>query len=241
MRWSVWIVLKWFVRRLVSTLLSWSLLPNRWTNGQTDFLLYTRPVLWKGWGKKLPLIKSLFLCFILCTCIHVLYIYHTHIFHCIQIIARTTWAWTLWDLEHGGENCCTFGPGDFLRFYNSKFAPAKTAPKSAHIHRGHEQGDRLLSKKTLPHSTMLLQLQLESEKIISKWLDFTHFLTTYYFYCRSSSIPTGCLQKKVLLRFLSYFCSRSRILLFHMCFGIRISSPFHLTTQIMSIQNLNCP
>ena len=150
MRWSVWIVLKWFVRRLVSTLLSWSLLPNRWTNGQTDFLLYTRPVLWKGWGKKLPLIKSLFLCFILRTCIHVLYIYHTHIFHCIQIIARTTWAWTLWDLEHGGENCCTFGPGDFLRFYNSKFAPAKTAPKSAHIHRGHEQGDRLLSKKPYP-------------------------------------------------------------------------------------------
>ena len=26
-----------------------------------------------------------------------------------------------------------------------------------------------------------------------------------------------------------------------MCFGIRISSPFHLATQIVSIQNLNCP
>ena len=36
------------------------------------------------------------------------------------------------------------------------------------------------------------------------------------------------------------FCSRSRILLFHMCFGIRILSPFHLATQIVSIQNLDC-
>ena len=26
-----------------------------------------------------------------------------------------------------------------------------------------------------------------------------------------------------------------------MCYGIRISSPFHLATQIVSIQNLNCP
>ena len=26
-----------------------------------------------------------------------------------------------------------------------------------------------------------------------------------------------------------------------MCFGIRISSPFHLATQIVSIQNPNCP
>ena len=26
-----------------------------------------------------------------------------------------------------------------------------------------------------------------------------------------------------------------------MCFGIRILSPFHLATQIVSIQNLNCP
>ena len=40
---------------------------------------------------------------------------------------------------------------------------------------------------------------------------------------------------------MSYFCSRSRILLFHMCFGIRISSPFHLATQIISIQNPHCP
>ena len=28
---------------------------------------------------------------------------------------------------------------------------------------------------------------------------------------------------------------------FHMCFGIRISSPFHLAIQKVSIQNLNCP
>ena len=30
-------------------------------------------------------------------------------------------------------------------------------------------------------------------------------------------------------------------LLYHMCFGIRISSPFHLATQTISIHNLNCP
>ena len=47
--------------------------------------------------------------------------------------------------------------------------------------------------------------------------------------------------KKVLQRCLSYFCSRSRILLFQMCYGIRISSPFHLGTQIISIHILNCP
>ena len=40
---------------------------------------------------------------------------------------------------------------------------------------------------------------------------------------------------------LSYFGSGSRISLFHMCFGIRILSPFHLANQIISIQNLNCP
>ena len=40
---------------------------------------------------------------------------------------------------------------------------------------------------------------------------------------------------------MSNFCSRSLILLFHMCFGIRILSPFHLATQIVSIQNLHCP
>ena len=43
------------------------------------------------------------------------------------------------------------------------------------------------------------------------------------------------------MQFLSYFCSRSRILLFHMCFAIRILSSFHLATQIVSIQNLNYP
>ena len=40
---------------------------------------------------------------------------------------------------------------------------------------------------------------------------------------------------------MSNFSSRSRILLFHMCFGIRILSLFHLATQIVFIQNLNCP
>ena len=38
----------------------------------------------------------------------------------------------------------------------------------------------------------------------------------------------------------AYFCSRSRILLFHMCFGIIILSPFHLATQIIPIHNINC-
>ena len=49
------------------------------------------------------------------------------------------------------------------------------------------------------------------------------------------------LKKRYFLDFLSYFSSIGRILLFHMCFGIRISSPFHLAIQKVSIQNLNCP
>ena len=42
------------------------------------------------------------------------------------------------------------------------------------------------------------------------------------------------------MRFSPNFCCGSQILLFHMCFGIRILSPFHLATQIIYIQNLNC-
>ena len=38
---------------------------------------------------------------------------------------------------------------------------------------------------------------------------------------------------KKVKRFSSNFCSRIRILLFHMCFGIRISSPFHLATPLV--------
>ena len=49
------------------------------------------------------------------------------------------------------------------------------------------------------------------------------------------------LKKRYFSDFLSYFSSRGRILLFHMCFGIRILSPFHLAIQKVSIQNLNCP
>ena len=51
----------------------------------------------------------------------------------------------------------------------------------------------------------------------------------------------GVSKKRYFLDFLSYFSSIGRILLFHMCFGIRISSPFHLAIQKVSIQNLNCP
>ena len=51
----------------------------------------------------------------------------------------------------------------------------------------------------------------------------------------------GVSKKRYFCDFLSYFSSRGRILLFHMCFGIRISSPFHLAIQKVSIQNLNCP
>ena len=35
-----------------------------------------------------------------------------------------------------------------------------------------------------------------------------------------SQICTGCTKKNVSQRFVSYFCSRSRILLFHICFRI---------------------
>ena len=61
------------------------------------------------------------------------------------------------------------------------------------------------------------------------WMSFiTHFLQ-------------GVSKKRYFSDFLSYFSSKGRILLFHMCFGIRISSPFHLAIQKVSIQNLNCP
>ena len=36
-------------------------------------------------------------------------------------------------------------PENFSAFYNRKFAPAKAAPKSAHINRGREQGDSISS------------------------------------------------------------------------------------------------
>ena len=51
----------------------------------------------------------------------------------------------------------------------------------------------------------------------------------------------GVSKKRYFSDFLSYFSSRGRILLFHVCFGIRILRPFHLVTQIISIQNINCP
>ena len=45
----------------------------------------------------------------------------------------------------------------------------------------------------MTHCTMLLQLQLESEKFIkSKWLDFTRFSTKYYLFgfqwCENANI-----------------------------------------------------
>ena len=51
----------------------------------------------------------------------------------------------------------------------------------------------------------------------------------------------GVSKKRYFLDFLSYFSSRGWISLVHMCFGIRILSPFHLAIQKVSIQNLNCP
>ena len=51
----------------------------------------------------------------------------------------------------------------------------------------------------------------------------------------------GVSKKRYFNDFLSYFSSRGRILLFHMCFRIRILSPFHPAIQKVSIQNLNCP
>ena len=41
----------------------------------------------------------------------------------------------------------------------------------------------------------------------------------------------GVSKKRYFCDFLSYFSSRGRILLFHMCFRIRILSPFHLAIQ----------
>ena len=57
----------------------------------------------------------------------------------------------------------------------------------------------------------------------------------------TSTTIQGVSKKRYFLDFLSYFSSIGRILLFHMCFGIRILSPFHLAIQKVSIQNLNCP
>ena len=59
--------------------------------------------------------------------------------------------------------------------------------------------------------------------------------------CSSIIIYRVSLKKRYFLDFLSYFSSRGRILLFLMCFRIRISSPFHIAIQKISIQYLNCP
>ena len=48
-------------------------------------------------------------------------------------------------------------------------------------------------------------------------------------------------QKKCNIRILTSNQISSPILLFHMCFGIRISSPFHLATLILPIANHKCP
>ena len=51
----------------------------------------------------------------------------------------------------------------------------------------------------------------------------------------------GVSKKRYVSDFLSYFSSRGRILHFHLCFGIRISSPFHQNTLNIPIQNIKCP
>ena len=51
---------------------------------------------------------------------------------------------------------------------------------------------------------------------------------------------TGCTKKNASQQFVSYFCSGSGILLFRMCFIIRILSQFHRDIQTMPILNLNC-
>ena len=51
-------------------------------------------------------------------------------------------------------------------------------------------------------------------------------------------IIQGVSKEKVLSWFLSHSASRGPILLFHMCFGIKILSPIHLATQMIPIQNL---
>ena len=66
-------------------------------------------------------------------------------------------------------------------------------------------------------------------------VSFRNFLSKYF-----SNIQ-GVSKKRYFCDFLSYFSSRGWILVFHMCFGIRILSPFHLAIQKVSIQNLNCP
>ena len=53
-------------------------------------------------------------------------------------------------------------------------------------------------------------------------------LTEYCFVCGKEQ---GVSKKNVLSWFLPYFSFGGRILLFQMCFGIRILSPFHLATQ----------
>ena len=50
----------------------------------------------------------------------------------------------------------------------------------------------------------------------------------------------GAPKKMHHSNFVFYFCSRSRILLFHMCFRFRILSPFHWDIQTMPTLNLNC-
>ena len=51
----------------------------------------------------------------------------------------------------------------------------------------------------------------------------------------------GVSKKRYVSDFLSYFSSRGRILHFHLCFGIRISSPFDLNPLNIPIRNIKCP
>ena len=54
-------------------------------------------------------------------------------------------------------------------------------------------------------------------------------------------LSTGCPKKNVPQGFFALICSRGPIILFHMCFGIRILILFQLNTLNIPIQNIRCP
>ena len=92
---------------------------------------------------------------------------------------------------------------------------------------------------TLVWSASLSQWRIWSSGRFCK--DFIFYNNKYLVWKYLIQLIQGVSKKRYFSDFLSYFSSRGRIVLFHMCFGIRILSPFQLAIQKVSIQNLNCP
>ena len=90
-----------------------------------------------------------------------------------------------------------------------------------------------------PHSSAVSIKGIENIQGNKKIVNSYNFVTRSTFFGKKNKRGVqGVSKKRYFCDFLSYFSSRGRILLFHMCFGIGILSPFHLAIQKVSMQNL---